>query len=108
MPDGTPACSCSYFLYIYKKQKPYAGRKKNLLRGKTPCPAGMKRGEILEEIYRLFIPSITEGMFRGFILLIQACITCIMRFISRPDVLTALLLISAYAFINNKLNKLNL
>lgn len=68
----------------------------------------MKGGEILEEIYRLFIPSITEGMFRGFILLIQAYITCLVRFISRPDILATLLLISAYTFINNKLNKLNL
>ncbi len=80
--------------------------------GSTACKQiprhGQKEGEIMEEIYRLFVPSITEGMFHGFILLIQASITCIVRFISRPDVLAALLIVSAYAFINNKLNKHNL
>ncbi len=91
-----------------KSKNPIRAGRKTFSGEKTPCPAGVKESEIMEEIYRLFVPSITEGMFHGFILLIQASITCIVRFISRPDVLAALLIVSAYAFINNKLNKHNL
>lgn len=69
---------------------------------------GQKGGETMEEIYRLFVPSITEGMFKGFCLFIQAIATCAIHLFSRPDFIAALLIVCAYMFINDKLNKHNL
>lgn len=62
----------------------------------------------MEEINRLFVPSLTDGMLHGFCLLIQALATGAIHLFSRPDFIAALLIVFAYMFINNKLNKHNL
>lgn len=61
----------------------------------------------MQEIYRLFVPSIIDGMLHGFCLLIQALATGAVSLICHPETIAALLIISAYVFISSKLNKHN-
>lgn len=61
----------------------------------------------MQEIYRIFVPSITNGMLHGFCLLIQALATCAISLVCHPETIATLLIISAYAFISSKLNKHN-